>query len=166
MREEKMADSAKDGLLLGGGTRHITATSRYQRFVKRKMLLQCGASHYGIVAYVLMETTHKSLVTMGRVSNRTCIQPVSAILMSSRKWQRPVKQVVECKIDTISSHGVDSPTKWMLLNLLFTSMLVQRGVCVGVSLPTGVCMFILTYCIVCTLFAGLFTWLISIFVLI
>jgi len=31
------------------------------------------------------------------------------------------------------------------------------SVCVGVSLPTGVCMFILTYCIVCTLFAGLFT---------
>ena len=40
------------------------------------------------------------------------------------------------------------------------------------SLPTGVCMFILTYCIVCTLFTGLFTCqiksvrLISIFVLI
>ena len=37
------------------------------------------------------------------------------------------------------------------------------GVCVGVCLPTGVCMYISAYCIVYT-FAGLFTKLISIFV--
>jgi len=36
----------------------------------------------------------------------------------------------------------------------------------GVCLPTGVCMYISTYCIVYTLFADLFTKLISIFVLI
>ena len=38
--------------------------------------------------------------------------------------------------------------------------------CVCVSLPTGVCMYIATYCIVYTLFVGSFTKLISIFVLI
>ena len=42
-----------------------------------------------------------------------------------------------------------------------------RTVCVGVCLPTGACMYILTYCIVYTLFASLFTkQLISIFVLV
>ena len=40
------------------------------------------------------------------------------------------------------------------------------GVCVGLSLPTGVCMYSSTYCVVYTLFAGLFTKLFSIFVLI
>jgi len=39
IRRRKMADTSRDGLLLGGGICHVTATSQYTHGSKKKFLL-------------------------------------------------------------------------------------------------------------------------------